>query len=82
MKDEKKAKIHNLSVEFKAALLKNDVKATCEVAQKIFDAGFELEDMRITPELFKVASNMLAFSGWTPKYNGPAEVQEFKEPQS
>lgn len=57
-------------------------KLISNTAQKLFDVGLELEDMELTPELYKVASNVLSFSGWTPKHSGPAVVQPYKEPQT
>ena len=68
LKDVKKIECMNLSAEMKQAVIRNNPKGVCEVAQKIFEAGYELEDMKLLPGLFEVVASVLITSGWTPQF--------------
>ena len=58
---------NNLRFEMMEAFKANDFKKICDVAQKIFDQGFELEDMGLLPSVFNVVCSVLIQMKWTPK---------------
>lgn len=58
---------HNLAVSLKKSYLDNDIEALKEAAQKAFDSGYEIEDLKILPSIKGLIMNALYVSGWTPK---------------
>jgi hypothetical protein len=67
LKDVKKIECMNLAAEMKQAVIANDHKEVCVVAQKTFEAGYELEDLKLLPTLFNIVASTLVRSGWTPQ---------------
>lgn len=57
---------HNLRHALMKALTENDQAGLCKAAQDIFDAGYELEEMDLLPNIFKIACNNLTAAGWSP----------------
>lgn len=64
--DKKEVEQHNLSVRIKKAAVANEHEKVCEIAQEIFDAGFELEEMKLLPVMSEVIQGILISSEWTP----------------
>lgn len=63
----KKAVEHNLAFALKDAFMKNDIETLHKAAQAVFDAGYELEDMKMVPGFLSGIMNMLIQTGWSPK---------------
>lgn len=59
-------KTHNFKVAMMNALKTNDRKAVCEIAQEVFEAGHELEDLELTPHVFNHVGGILVTERWTP----------------
>lgn len=75
--------------DIKKTLAEELVKAATEkntdlirkAAQKIYDAGFEPEDMKIPHKLFVVVCNALSMSGFVPAMKEPPEVpSQYRDP--
>ena len=73
----KKAVEHNLAHGIKQASFAlrpdstdADVEKLHSAAQDIFDAGYELEDMKILPAFMQVIMAQLIETGWVPKLKG------------
>ncbi len=58
---------HNFSFKLKSAALANKHKDVCAVAQEIFDAGIELEEIPLLPAMREMIENILLDSGWAPQ---------------
>lgn len=67
LKDVKKIECMNLATEMKQAVMNGQPKDVCVVAQKTFEAGYELEDLKLLPSLFEMVASTLILSGWTPQ---------------
>lgn len=59
--------IHNLTFRMRKATLKGSVSEVAEVAEDVFQGGFELEDLKLTRSVFDLACHLLVKSGWVPE---------------
>lgn len=59
-------KKHNLSHRLMRAMLNNKHDEVCEIAQEVFDADYELEDLNLLPITFKLICIILEQKGWSP----------------
>jgi hypothetical protein len=64
----KKAVEQILAHAIKQTSLSNDVETLHKSAQDIVDAGYELEDMKITPAFMQAIMSQLVETGWVPEF--------------
>lgn len=76
LKDVKKIECMNLSHEMKRAVLANNHQEVGVIAQKTFEAGYELEDLKLLPSLFDVVASTLVQMGWTPTLTEEMKLAE------
>jgi hypothetical protein len=70
-----KSNIKELSTAISVALSKNDVVALHKAADDVVEAGYELEDINLSPSVFIAVANKLIATSWVPKF----EWLEFDE---
>lgn len=63
----KKTIKHNLRCALIDAALSNNYPAVKIAAQNIYEAGYELEEMGLTPAFFDAVASQIIRSGWVPK---------------
>ena len=61
---------HNLSFAIKKAMIDHNPELLKVTAQKVVDAGYDLEDMKLTPEFMKAVMTALVRLNWRPKLKG------------
>ena len=69
--DKKKfdVKKSNLRARLLRAMFNNENGNVCDIAQEIFDAGYEMEELNLLPGHFTVLENIFIKTGWAPKIN-------------
>ena len=62
-------KIHNMRVKITKAFLSNDHDTVCAVAQEIFEADLELEEIQLRQPILEGIVGVLFYKKWSPKIN-------------
>lgn len=65
--DKKEIEKHNFAVALKKAAVANDREYACRVAQEIFDADLELEEIPLLPQMRFGVESLLMQANWAPK---------------